>query len=43
MEKVDIKSMTLSKLEEFCTGQGLAKFRCRADFSVDAPKTGGFL
>ena len=27
MEKVDIKSMTLSKLEEFCTGQGLAKFR----------------
>ena len=27
MEKVDIKSMTLPKLEDFCTGQGLAKFR----------------
>lgn len=27
MEKVDVKSMTLPKLEDFCTGQGLAKFR----------------
>ena len=24
---MDIKSMTLPKLEDFCTGQGLAKFR----------------
>ena len=43
MEKVDIKSMTLSKLEEFCTGQGLAKFRAGQIFQWMHRKTGRFL
>lgn len=42
MEKVDIKSMTLSKLEEFCSRQGLANSAPGRFFS-GAPKTGGFL
>ena len=37
MEKADIKSMTLPKLEAFCAQQGLAKFRAQQA----APKTSG--
>ncbi|HAG56738.1 MAG TPA: 23S rRNA (adenine(2503)-C(2))-methyltransferase RlmN, partial [Ruminococcaceae bacterium] len=32
MEKADIKSMTLPKLEAFCAQQGLAKFRAQQIF-----------